>query len=56
MEREWKQAGSASCYRVMRQIREIIAGKKCIIYADEQPQVLLIQPVGKHEEATLDPL
>ena len=38
----------------MRQIREIIAGKKCVIYADEQPQVLLIQPVGEHEEATLD--
>jgi hypothetical protein len=31
-----------------------IAGKKCVIYADEQPQVLLIQPVGEHEEATLD--
>ena len=38
----------------MRQIREIIAGKKCVIYADEQPQVLLIQPVGEHENATLD--
>ena len=38
----------------MRQIREIIAGKKCVIYADEQPQVLLIQPVGEHEDATLD--
>jgi len=28
-------------------IREIISGKKCVIYADEQPQVLLIQPVGE---------
>ena len=35
-------------------IREIIAGKKCVIYADDQPQVLLIQPVGEHENATLD--
>ncbi len=26
-----------------------IAGKKCVIYADEQPQVLLIQPVGEHD-------
>ena len=31
-----------------------IAGKKCVIYADDQPQVLLIQPVGEHENATLD--
>ena len=31
-----------------------IAGKKCIVYADEQPQVLLIQPVGEHENETLD--
>jgi len=23
----------------MHKIREIIAGKKCVIYADEQPQV-----------------
>jgi len=38
----------------MRQIREIISGKKCVIYADDQPQVLLIQPVGEHENATLD--
>ena len=38
----------------MRQIREIIAEKICVIYADEQPQVLLIQPVGEHEDATLD--
>ena len=38
----------------MPKIREIIAGKKCVIYADEQPQVLLIQPVGEHENATLD--
>ena len=38
----------------MPKIREIIAGKKCVIYADEQPQVLLIQPVGEHEDATLD--
>ena len=32
----------------MPKIREIIAGKKCVIYADEQPQVMLIQPVGEH--------
>ena len=38
----------------MLQIREIISGKKCVIYADEQPQVLLIQPVGEHENATLE--
>ena len=31
-----------------------IAGKKCVIYANEQPQVLLIQPVCEHENATLD--
>lgn len=31
-----------------------IAGKKCIVYADEQPQALLIQPVGEHEQGTLD--
>jgi len=31
-----------------------IADKKCIVYADEQPQVLLIQPVGEHENETLD--
>lgn len=30
------------------------AGKKCIIYADEQPRVLLVQPVGEHENETLD--
>jgi hypothetical protein len=38
----------------MPKIHEIIAGKKCVIYADELPQVLLIQPVGEHENATLD--
>ena len=31
-----------------------IAGKKCVIYADVKPQVLLIQPVGEHEDAMLD--
>ncbi|MBR1877652.1 MAG: esterase [Paludibacteraceae bacterium] len=31
-----------------------IAGKKCIIYADEQPQVILIQPLGEHEQTTLE--
>ena len=31
-----------------------IAGKKCIVYADEQPCVLHIQPVGEHENETLD--
>ena len=41
-------------FRPMSQIHEIISGKKCVIYADEQPQVLLIQPVGEHEDATLD--
>ena len=30
-----------------------IAGKKCFVYAGEQPQVLLIQPVGEHENETL---
>lgn len=38
----------------MTKILSDIAGKKCVIYADEQPQVLLIQPVGEHENATLD--
>lgn len=38
----------------MTKTRSNIAGKKCVIYADEQPQVLLIQPVGEHEDATLD--
>ena len=31
-----------------------IAGKKCIVYAGEQPRVLLVQPVGEHENETLD--
>lgn len=31
-----------------------IAGKKCIVYADEQPRVLLVQQVGEHENETLD--
>ena len=31
-----------------------IAGITCFIYADEQPQVLLIQPLGEHERDTLD--
>lgn len=41
-------------FRPMPQIHEIIAGKMCVIYADEQPQVMLIQSVGEHENATLD--
>ena len=32
-----------------------INGRKCLLYeCDEQPQVLLILPVGEHENATLD--
>ena len=31
-----------------------IAGKMCFLYADEKPQVLLIQPVGEHERKTID--
>lgn len=31
-----------------------IAGKTCFIYVDEQPRVLLIQPLGEHEHNTLD--
>ena len=32
-----------------------INGRKCLLYeCDEQPQVLLIQPMGEHENATLD--
>lgn len=31
-----------------------VAGKKCIVYAGEQPQVLLVQSVGEHENETLD--
>ena len=31
-----------------------ISGKKCIVYAGEQPRVLLVQPVGEHENDTLD--
>lgn len=31
-----------------------ISDKKCIVYAGEQPQVMLIQPVGEHENETLD--
>ena len=26
----------------------------CFLYADEKPQVLLIQPVGEHERKTID--
>ena len=38
----------------MPKIHEIIAGKKCVIYADEQPQVMLIQhlSLGDREEIT----
>ena len=31
-----------------------IAGKTCFLYADEKPQVLLIQPHGEHERNTID--
>lgn len=31
-----------------------VAGKQCIVYAGEQPRVLLVQPVGEHENETLD--
>ena len=31
-----------------------ISDKKCIVYAGEQPRVLLVQPVGEHEQGTLD--
>ena len=32
-----------------------INGRKCLLYeCGDQPQVLLIQPVGEHENATLD--
>lgn len=33
----------------MKQIIENIGQKDCLIYTDELPQVLLIQPLGKHE-------
>lgn len=38
----------------MKKLLLEVAGKKCIVYADEQPQALLIQPVGEHENETLD--
>ena len=32
-----------------------VNGRKCLLYeSDDQPEVLLIQPVGEHENATLD--
>lgn len=31
-----------------------ISDKKCIVYAGEQPRVLLVQPVGEHEQGTVD--
>ena len=32
-----------------------INGRKCLLYeCDEQPQVLLIQPLGEHERSTID--
>lgn len=31
-----------------------IAGKECIVYAEDKPRILLIQPVGEHENETLD--
>ena len=38
----------------MKQRAEIIEKKDCLIFADEQPQVLLIQPLGKHERERID--
>lgn len=38
----------------MKKLLLEVAGKKCIVYADEQPQVMLVQPVGEHEQGTLD--
>ena len=37
----------------MKQVLQI-ADRQCTLYTSEQPQVLLIQPVGEHEYATLD--
>ncbi len=31
-----------------------IAGKRCIIYADDRPGLMLVQPTGEHEIAMLD--
>lgn len=38
----------------MKKLLLEVAGKKCIVYAGEQPRVLLVQPVGEHENETLD--
>ena len=38
----------------MKKLLLEVAGKKCIVYAGEQPRVLLVQPVGEHEQGTLD--
>lgn len=38
----------------MKKLLLEVAGKQCILYADEQPRVLLVQPVGEHEQGTLD--
>lgn len=38
----------------MKKLLLEVAGKKCIVYAGEQPQVMLVQPVGEHENETLD--
>ena len=38
----------------MKRLLLEVAGKKCIVYADEQPRALLVQPVGEHENETLD--
>lgn len=38
----------------MKKLLLEVAGKKCIVYADEQPRALLVQPVGGHENDTLD--
>lgn len=39
--------------RLQQEIPVTIAGKKCVICAHERPKVLLIQPLGEHENATL---
>ena len=38
----------------MKKLLLEVADKKCIVYAGEQPRVLLVQPVGEHENETLD--
>ena len=38
---------------MMKSIRTI-GTKECVVYADAEPQVLLVQAVGEHENGTLD--